>query len=615
VSPGIAPGAPGEYVVCEVVRRGRFVVAERFFEPGAPLTLGRRGSVPVEEGDLVVVRPERGRARVVEHIGSPKDVTSVLRGLLIESGAAWTPPGDVAAEVRRVALEPDGLDPGRIDLRDLVALTVDPPTARDFDDAFSIAREGDGLRLWVHIADVSFHVRSGGAIDRDASRRAFSVYMPGQVEPMLPHELSSGVCSLQEARDRRALTVEVLLDAQLRPAGDPQFYRSLIRSRARLTYHEAHEILEGRARHPAAGEPLALAARLADELRARRFARGALSIDPRELAFTIEGGTVAGVEWEAEPRAHALIEELMVYANELVAAFLVSRRRPAIYRVHELPDPESVEHLRDRLADLGVPTVTLPETFTPIDAAELVSRQAELLRAYLREGGRPGREAFTTLLLRALKQARYSPENLGHAGLASDAYCHFTSPIRRYPDLVVHRALTAAIGASDEPAPGAGLDEIAEHASLTERAGAVVERRAEDVCLAWLLRDQLGRTGWERELEGEVTGLIGAGLFVRFGGVFEGFLPSRRIAGGDHMDPNELATALVGRATGRRFRLGQELAVSVTEIEAARGRVTLDLAGAGEGRDEPRQERRRAPRDRLPPRAGRGRQGRRGSRP
>jgi ribonuclease R len=601
---GIPPGAPGDHIVALVVRRGRFVVADRFFEPGAPMTLGRRGSVAASEGDLVVVRPERGRARVIERLGSPKDVTCVLRGLLIESGVAWTPPPDVDTELRRVAREPDSLDPGRVDLRDLPAITVDPPTARDFDDAFSIRREQDGLRLWVHIADVAHHVRPGGAIDRDARRRAFSVYVPGQVEPMLPHALSSGVCSLQEARDRRAVTVEVLLGPALEPVGEPVFYRSLIRSRARLTYHDAHEILEGRASHPVAGELLTLADGLAAELRARRFRRGALAVDPRELAFSIADGDVAGADWEAEPRAHALIEELMILANELVAQLLARLRRPTVYRVHELPDPEDVARLVERLADLGVPTVPLPESFGPNEAMELVSAESERLRAYVHDGKRPGREGFTTLILRSLKQARYASENLGHAGLASAAYCHFTSPIRRYPDLVVHRALCAAVGAGDEQAPGAGLDEIAAHASLAEREGAVVEHRAEDLCLAWLLAAQLERTGWERTFHGEVTGLIGAGLFLRFGGIFEGFLPSRRIAGGDHLDPNELHTALVGRGSSRRFPLGGAHEVVVTGIERERGRVTLDLAGR-EPDGRPAVDRRRAPRDRLPPRGAR----------
>jgi ribonuclease R len=209
---------------------------------------------------------------------------------------------------------------------------------------------------------------------------------------------------------------------------------------------------------------------------------------------------------------------------------------------------------------------------------QLVTAQAERVREHVRARGRG--EAFTTLLLRALKQARYAPENLGHAGLASTAYCHFTSPIRRYPDLVVHRALCSAIGVSDDGPQPQWLPEVSAHASLAEREGMVVERRGDDICLASLLRRRLDHDGWEQQFAGEVIGLIGPGLFVRFGGVYEGFLPSRRLRGGERFDPNDLETALVGRGSGARFRLGDALEVEVTDVEQFRGRVTLDLAGS-----------------------------------
>jgi ribonuclease R len=210
--------------------------------------------------------------------------------------------------------------------------------------------------------------------------------------------------------------------------------------------------------------------------------------------------------------------------------------------------------------------------------AAWVSAQATVLGAYIRGREQRG-EAFWSQLLRSLDQARYLPENLGHTGLASKAYCHFTSPIRRYPDLVCHRSLLAAIGQGEVlPTGGNELVELAEHASNTERAAADIERRADGICAAALLLDVL-RDDREREHEGEITGLIGPGLFVRFSDTFEGFLPSRRLDAGDRFDPNELGTALVGRANGRRFRLGDPIDVIVTEIDPPRGRVTLDLAG------------------------------------
>jgi ribonuclease R len=273
----------------------------------------------------------------------------------------------------------------------------------------------------------------------------------------------------------------------------------------------------------------------------------------------------------------------MILANEAVAGHLARLRRPALYRVHEPPDPAAVELLVARLADLGVPTVALPEHLATRDAAPLVAEQAARLEAYLRGRGRRG-EGLSTLVLRAMSQARYDPRNLGHAGLASPAYCHFTSPIRRYPDLVCQRALCASIGLGHPPA--GDLDAVAAHASEAERAAADVERSADDLCLASLLveREHGHDAG---AFPAEVTGLIGAGLFVRFGEVYEGFLPSRRLDVADRFDVNELGTALVGRANGRRYRLAEELEVEVTQVEVPRGRVTLDLVGGTRQRARP----------------------------
>src|SRR5205823_8790302 len=224
------------------------------------------------------------------------------------------------------------------------------------------------------------------------------------------------------------------------------------------------------------------------------------------------------------------------------------------------------------LADLGVPTPPAPDQLSPAAAAAVAAETSELVMDYVRRAHR-GEEAFPALVLRSLKQARYHPENLGHSGLASPAYCHFTSPIRRYPDLVVHRALLRELGASDDPVPP-DLDDLAEHTSAREREAAKVEYLADELCLAWLLEDELYERGWEAEWEGEIVGLIGAGLFVRFGEVFEGFLPSRRL-GGDYFEPNDLGTALSGRRGGRTYRLGDAVDVRVEKIERTEGKVEL----------------------------------------
>ena len=566
-------------MVCEVARRGRFLVADPYLEPGAPISLGRRGSLPVDAGELVAVEVHAGRGRVVERLGRPSDIRALMRATLIEGGVGTPYPADAVAEAQAVAAEPDGLDEGRVDLRALTTVTVDPPDARDFDDAISVVADGDDLIVHVHIADVSFHVRPGSALDDEAARRALSVYVPGRVEPMLPPVLSNGACSLRQDHDRRAVTVSVRFDAAL-AAGEPRFQRTLIRSDARLDYTEAHEILEGAptVRSSEVVETLRRADRVAAELRRRRFARGALEIEAHELVFDLEDGHVADARRDAEPRAHSLVEELMILANEQVAELLARRKLPALYRVHRAPEPEAIEALVARFADLGVPTAPVPKHLSASDAAAWVSAQARVLGPFIR-GRKQAGEAFWSQLLRSLDQARYSPENLGHTGLASTAYCHFTSPIRRYPDLVCHRSLLAAIG-QDEAFPRGGndLEELAEHASSTERVAADIERRADGICAASFLAEAL-RDDREREHDGEITGLIGAGLFVRFSEAFEGFLPSRRLDSGDRFEPNELGTALVGQGNRMRFRLGDPIQIVVTEIDAPRGRVTLDLAG------------------------------------
>jgi ribonuclease R len=544
-------------LVVEVSRRGRLLVGDPYFTPGVPVVLETKGGGGVEPGDLALIRAGRGRARIERLLGPADRIENVLEALLVERGA-------------RVTFEPYDIPRAdtsdRVDLRDLVTYTVDPETAKDFDDALSFRREADGIRAWVHIADVSYFVRAGTPLDGGASERAFSTYVPGAVAPMLPHELADDACSLRPHEDRLCVTVE------LAPGGDVEFYRSVINSDARLTYAQA-EALDA---PPAVVEALRLNDELARTLREHRFARGALQVQTPEVAFRFDGdGGVADAWLEAEPHSHMLVEELMILANERVAAFLAGRRSETLYRVHEQPDPASVQQLVTRLVDLGVPTPPVPDPLAPADAARVAGAISMRVAEYVVQSGR-GREAFPALVLRALKQARYDPRNLGHAGLASTAYCHFTSPIRRYPDLVVHRALLRELGLADDPAPD-DLESLAQHVSEREREAAQIEYQADDVCAAWLLERHLFERGWEAEWEGEIIGVIGSGIFVRFGDVFEGFLPARRLHG-EFFELNGLATALVGRTTGRRFRLGDPLLVRVESIARNEGKVDLALA-------------------------------------
>jgi ribonuclease R len=554
-------------LVVEVGRRGRLVVGEPFFTPGVPLVLDRRGLDAVRPGQLAVVAPRRGRARLEKALGPADSVESVLEALLEQEGLVeeYEPHDPPAATLV-----------GRVDLREQLAFTIDPETAKDFDDAISVRREGDGLRAWVHIADVSHFVPAGSALDLGAARRSFSAYVPGRVAPMLPPRLSDDLCSLRPNEDRLCVTVEIPFDADLEP-GEGSFYRSVIRSRERLTYGRAERIMAGEERaSEEIAEALQLSERLALELRRRRFARGALRITTREIVFAFDGeGGVERAWLESEPHAHMLVEELMILANEAVAGLLAGRRRESLYRVHERPDPQAISLLLAKLADLEVPTPPAPdeERLTPAEAGKLAGRVSERVSEYIESTGR-GVEAFPALVLRALKQARYDPKNLGHSGLASPAYCHFTSPIRRYPDLVVHRTLLREVGAADEPVPDE-LPELAEHTSAKERAIAEVEHRADDICLAWLLEAVLYDRGWEAPFEGEITGLIASGIFARFGEVFEGYLPVRKLPG--YFELNGLGTALVARRGGRRYRLGDPIEVRVTDIDRPAGKIELAL--------------------------------------
>jgi ribonuclease R len=490
-------------------------------------------------------------------------------------------PARVEAEAGHAALEAGRLPGKRRDLTELATFTVDPASARDFDDAVSAQREGDGARLWVHIADVAAHVRPGSPLDQEARRRANSTYVPGAVEPMLPHALSSDACSLAPGVERLAVTAEIELGPDAKPRR-ARFYRSLIRSDARLDYDELDAIFAGRGRAPeAVAEPLAAAREVAAALGEQRRATE-LAVESAEPEFEFDAeGEVTGARRVEQTESHRLIERLMILTNEQVAQFLVGRRVPAIYRVHPQPDPPRIEALLGQLAALGIPTPPLGRGLAPRQAGEMAAEASRLVLAEARRRGH-GRAAYISLVLRSLKQASYSERNSGHAGLGSEAYTHFTSPIRRYPDLVVHRALLAALGEGEDAPSLRSCRDAAADSSARERASAKVERGADDVCAAYLLERELGECGLDAEFEGEVSGVIRAGAFVAFGGelgdVYEGMLPARTLPG-DRYELDRAEVALVGRGEGgRTVRLGDRVKVRVTGVDLARGRSDLWLA-------------------------------------
>jgi ribonuclease R len=348
-----------------------------------------------------------------------------------------------------------------------------------------------------------------------------------------------------------------------------------VRSDRRLTYGEVDEVFAGRAR---AEEPWAAPLEAArDVARALQERRDSLELGAPEPAFEFDAdGHVTAVRYEEQTESHRLIEQLMILANEQVAGYLADARLPTLYRVHERPEPQAVVRLADQLASLDVPTPPLPKNMTQQQAAELVT---ETSRIVAREAH--GRTSIGVLVLRALKQAYYLPKNLGHAGLGSPRYCHFTSPIRRYPDIVAHRALLQGLGIDHTAAPAHELDEAGLASSSAEREAMQIERAADDICLAFLLERRLAEADpvAPPAFEGEVVGLIEKGAFVRFGDEgFEGMLPSRRLRGWWTL--NELGTALEEDGSGRLLRLGDPVSVAVDRVETARGRVDLSPAAA-----------------------------------
>ncbi len=609
-----------------MVRKGRFLVAEPFFPDAEPrsgpggrrsanqLVLGPargRGSVRAGAGDLVLLRaatPRRSgsaRAQVVRIIGKPDVPADVIEALMLEKGLRR----GFDAALERAAREAEGRvdlhDAGahRTDLRALPTFTVDPASARDFDDAISAEHLDAGrVRVWVHIADVSAYVSEGSPVDEEASRRGTSVYVPGAVEPMLPEALSNDACSLAPGRERAAVTVELVLDGETTVAA--AFHRSLIRSDARLEYDQVDRIFAGAEEAGAPwGAGLEAARGAAKWLEEGRRRRGGLELESfePEFAFDDSGGVrvaMAGLASEAR----RMIEHLMIAANEAVARYLAEKRVPCLYRVHERPEPQRVERLVDQLASLGVPTPAVPEGMSSSQAAELVGEISVRLGTHFKQAaarsrepssGWNGRIALTSLLLRTLQQAYYSPRNVGHAGLGSDAYCHFTSPIRRYPDIVCHRALLSTLGAGERAPRAASLGALGAWASEREREAMMIERDAGDIAGCFALERVLFEAGFDEQFPGEVTGLIAGGAFVAFGGdpatgrlpPFEGMVPVRRLrqqSSGEEREwweLNEQGTVLHASATGRSLRLADPLPVRVTRVETARGRVELAPAG------------------------------------
>ena len=514
------------------------------------------------------------QARVLSVLGTNDepgtDTRVVLRAHRLKD--AHSPEAVVEAERRAAATMSKAEIARREDFRGLPTVTIDGETARDFDDAISIERRGQGYRLWVHIADVSAHVIEGSHLDDEAYERATSVYFPERAIHMLPEALAAGACSLVPGQDRLAMTAALDYDGEGR-VGASAFFESVIRSDRRMTYTEIKRILvdedrDLRASHAELLPQFELMGELARKLIARRAERGGLDFDlPEPIIRVDESGLVVDIVPSQRNVAHRIIEEFMIAANEAVALFLSDEGEPAIYRNHESPPPDKLEAFRQAAAVFG-------HELKGGDAPSAKDFQRVLAAA----AGKPEESFLTTLALRSMSIARYEAELRGHFGLALTHYCHFTSPIRRYPDLVVHRALRrrlteGRISEEDAAELRADCEETAAHCSAAERNAEAAER----AIIAWkkaaFLRDRIGEA-----FEARITGIAERGLFMLLAEHHvDGFLPFQSMRR-DWYERDSRGFTLIGRDSRRTLRLGDSLRVVVDEVDMLRRRITLSEA-------------------------------------
>ena len=564
-------------------RRGAILVPEDI-RIGTFFTVPAKGKGDATDGQQVVIEvtswPSGGRppeGKVIEVLGWPDDpqveVQTVIRrfDLPHQFGQA------TLAEAEAVPDHVGKADlANRVDLRKLPTVTIDGETAKDFDDAVSLRTEGDGWRLWVSIADVSHYIKPGTQLDQEAYLRGTSVYFPDRCIPMLPERLSNGICSLNPRVDRLTMTAEMLFDR----AGNMQesrCYPSVINSDARMTYTLVKQVIVD-GDEKSLGEQRSLAPMLLQmkeltlALMAMRRSRGSIDFDlpEPEIIIGLTGLTEAIIKSERN-LAHQLIEEFMLAANEAVARFVTEQQLPFIYRVHESPDPAKLADFRDFILPFGFNLDLQDDKVAPKALQQLIA-EAE---------GRPEERMVNYGLLRCMKQARYASSNLGHFGLASDCYTHFTSPIRRYPDLIVHRLLRLALAHQEDKLGKQGqreldrisatLGEAAEHTSKRERVAMEAERDIVELKKLQFMQDRISQ-----EFDGFITGVAGFGCFVELSEVFVEGLVHLSTLVDDLYRFEEKEHALIGRR-GKVLRIGDLARVRVVAVKPQARRIEFVL--------------------------------------
>lgn len=553
-----------------VMQRGKTVFVRPASKKYPDLIIPKNRTLDAHSGDRVAVKVMfRGDGRlsaqgaITQIFGRNGTMEASIAAILHENGITAPFPDEV---LRQADACGDTVDPAeaarRMDLREKLIFTIDGDDARDFDDAVSLEPMENGhMLLGVHIADVSHYVTPGSPLDDEAYRRGTSVYYPGHVVPMLPVALSNGICSLNPDVDRLAFSAFLEVDKDGR-CHKSQFAKTVIRSKARMTYRKMNEIFDGneerRAEYAFLTETADRMHALSQAMRHRRMERGALDLDlPEAEILTDESGEPVEVSFRARGDAEKMIEEFMLAANEAVAAYMTHRNNPTVYRVHESPDPEKLRVF----AQFARPFGYRVDASKPSDTAQL---QAVL------DGAKddPRQRALPTLLLRSLARARYDAECLGHYGLQAKEYLHFTSPIRRYPDLVAHRMLFKAIsGQQYTKSDWVFCEEAASQSTTREFAADTAERDIDKLYLAAYMEQFIGQ-----DFDGEVSGVTSFGLFVSLTNAVEGLIRVEDLPGDDY-EFDDQKMMLIGRRSRVRYTMGTPMRVRLTAASRVTGLI------------------------------------------
>ncbi|HZH82569.1 MAG TPA: ribonuclease R, partial [Phototrophicaceae bacterium] len=545
----------------------------------SPIALAK-AAAKTEKGKVIAVEVSRygtalssPEAQIVNIMGDPNDPEVQAQSIIFRFGLSASFPAEVEREAKESSFSSSPQDlAARTDLREFPIVTIDGENARDFDDAVYVRKQGETYELYVSIADVAHYVVPDTALDQEAYARSTSVYFPDRAIPMLPEALSNGICSLKPHEDRLTKTICIEINAK----GDvirSRFFNSVIRSNERMTYTDVRRILvdhdpECLARYGALVDEFKRMEELALLLYERRRARGNLDFDLPEAEIILDlQGLPENIVRAERNIAHRMIEEFMIAANEAVARHLTEKDFPTLYRVHEGPDQDALETLAPFLLSLGYRLPEKKETIAPLE----IQRLLESAR------GKPEERVVNRVLLRSMKQAIYQPENIGHFGLASKCYTHFTSPIRRYPDLIVHRVLDRVMN-DDKLKPNARedllryLQQAGEHTSGRERHAMDAEREMVDLKKAQFMQNRIGE-----EFTGFINSLANFGFFVELDDYFiEGLVKLSSLTDDDY-DYYEKEYVIKGRRYGKKFRLGDNVRVRVARINAFRSEIDFDL--------------------------------------